>query len=113
MAFCHLVSRTDEIRCNNPAKNSAQNKKNILNLEVTVMKNDKITEKKIEDFDEIEPLIGEKAASKILVVSYDTLKKTFRYGGLINYVKYKKGVRYRPSDLQKFIDKHLVVVTTD
>jgi predicted site-specific integrase-resolvase len=69
--------------------------------------------KKVTKVNEIEPLIGERAASKILGVSYDTLKKTFRYGGLINFVKYKKGVRYRPADLQKFIDKHLVVVTTD
>ncbi len=73
----------------------------------------KITEKKIENVNEIEPLIRERAASKILCVSYDTLKKTFRYGGLINFVKYKKGIRYRPADLRKFIDKHLIVVTTD
>jgi predicted site-specific integrase-resolvase len=73
----------------------------------------KITEKTIENANEIESLLGERASAKVLGVSYDTLKKTFRYGGLINYVKYKKGVRYRPSDLRKFIDKHLVVVATD
>jgi predicted site-specific integrase-resolvase len=73
----------------------------------------KIIEKKVGNVSEIESLIGERAASKVLGVSYDTLKKTFRYGGLINYVKYKKGVRYRPSDLRKFIDEHLVVVATD
>jgi predicted site-specific integrase-resolvase len=73
----------------------------------------KNSQKNQQKANEIEPLIGERAASKILGVSYDTLKKTFRYGGLINFVKYKKGVRYRPADLQKFIDKHLVVVTTD
>ncbi len=69
--------------------------------------------KKVENVNEIEPLLGERAASKTLGVSYDTLKKTFRYGGLINYVKYKKGIRYRPVDLQKFIEKYLVVVMTD
>ncbi len=73
----------------------------------------KIIEKKVGNVSEIESLIGERAASKVLGVSYDTLKKTFRYGGLINYVKYKKGVRYRPSDVRKFIDEHLVVVATD
>jgi hypothetical protein len=73
----------------------------------------KITEKKVENVSEIEPLIGERAASKVLCVSYDTLKKTFRYGGLISYVKYKKGIRYRPSDLRKFINEHLIVVATD
>jgi predicted site-specific integrase-resolvase len=73
----------------------------------------KITEKKVEYVNEIEPLLGERAASKILGVSYDTLKKTFRYGGLINFVKYKKGIRYRPVDLQKFINEHLIVVTKD
>ncbi len=73
----------------------------------------KIIEKKVENVSEIEPLLKEKAVSKILGVSYDTLKKTFRYGGLINYVKYKKGVRYRPSDVRKFVEKYLVVVSTD
>jgi predicted site-specific integrase-resolvase len=73
----------------------------------------KIREKKVENVNEIESLLSERAAAKVLGVSYDTLKKTFRYGRLINFVKYKKGVRYRPADLQKFIDKHLVVVTTD
>ncbi len=70
-------------------------------------------EKKIENVNEIEFLIRERDACKILGVSYDTLKKTFRYGGLINYVKYKKGIRYRPIDLRNFIEKYLVVVTTD
>jgi predicted site-specific integrase-resolvase len=70
-------------------------------------------EKSQQNVNEIEPLLGERAAAKILGVSYDTLKKTFRYGHLINFVKYKKGIRYRPADLQKFIDKHLVVATTD
>ncbi len=69
----------------------------------------KITEKKIENVNEIEPLLGERSTSKILGVSYDTLKKTFRYGGLISFVKYKKGIRYRPSDIRSFIKKHLVV----
>ncbi len=73
----------------------------------------KIIEKKIENVNEIESLLGERAASKVLGVSYDTLKKTFRYGGLISYVKYKKGIRYRPEDLRKFINKYLVVVATD
>jgi predicted site-specific integrase-resolvase len=73
----------------------------------------KITEKKIENVSEIETLLKERDVSKILGVSYDTLKKTFRYGGLINYVKYKKGVRYRPADIRKFIEKYLVVVMTD
>jgi predicted site-specific integrase-resolvase len=73
----------------------------------------KNTEKEYEEFNEIEPLWRERETSKVLGVSYDTLKKTFRYGGLINYVKYKKGVRYRPSDVRKFIEKYLVVVMTD
>ncbi len=73
----------------------------------------KNTKKKIESVCEIEPLLGERAASRVLGVSYETLKKTFRYGGLINYVKYKKAVRYRPIDLQNFINDHLVVVITD
>ncbi len=73
----------------------------------------KIIENKVENVDEMESLLGERASAKVLGVSYDTLKKTFRYGGLISYVKYKKGIRYRPSDLRKFIDKHLVVVATD
>ncbi len=73
----------------------------------------KVTEKKYENVNEIEPLLGERAASRVLGVSYETLKKTFRYGGLINYVRYKKAIRYRPADLQKFINKHLVVAVTD
>ncbi len=77
------------------------------------MKENKIIEKKFENVNEIEFLLRERDAAKVLAVSYDTLKKTFRYGGLISYVKYKKGVRYRPSDLRKFIDNYLVVVTTN
>jgi predicted site-specific integrase-resolvase len=73
----------------------------------------KNTKKKIEDVCEIEPLVRERDAARLLGVSYETLKKTYRYGGLINYVKYKKAVRYRPIDLQKFVQKHLVVVVTD
>jgi predicted site-specific integrase-resolvase len=77
------------------------------------MKNIENTEKNFEEVNEIEPLLREREASKVLGVSYDTLRKTFRYGGLINYVKYKKGIRYRPCDVRKFIDRHLIVVMTD
>jgi predicted site-specific integrase-resolvase len=70
----------------------------------------KNTEKEFEEINEIEPLLRERAVSEILGVSYYTLRKTFRYGGLISYVKYKKGVRYRPSDVRKFIKEHLIVV---
>jgi predicted site-specific integrase-resolvase len=73
----------------------------------------KNTEKECEYVNEIEPLWRERETSKVLGVSYDTLKKTFRYGGLINYVKYKKGIRYRPCDVRKFIDQHLIVVMAD
>ncbi len=44
----------------------------------------KNTEKNQQNVNEIEPLIGERAVSKILDVSYNTLKKTFRYWNLLS-----------------------------
>jgi excisionase family DNA binding protein len=70
------------------------------------MKNEKI----IEDVDEITGLLGEKAAAKYLGISYENLKRSIRYRGLITYIKFRKGVRYRREDLDAYVLKHLVRV---
>lgn len=60
----------------------------------------------------IENLLNEVSASKILGISATTLRTGYRYKGLIPFVQLKnKSVRYRPSDLQKFVESHLVKAT--
>ncbi len=71
------------------------------------MKNEKI----IEDVDEITGLLGEKAAAKYLGISYENLKRSIRYRGLISYVKFRKGIRYKQADLDAYINKHRVSAT--
>ncbi len=75
--------------------------------EVKVMKNEKI----IENVDEITGLLREKAAAEYLGISYENLKRSVRYRGLISYVKFRKGIRYRKADLDAYINKHRVSAT--
>ncbi len=60
----------------------------------------------------IENLVNEVEASKVLGVSSTTLRIGYRYKGLIPFVRMKdKCIRYRPSDLQKFVESRLVKAT--
>ncbi len=57
----------------------------------------------------IENLINEVEASKVLGIASETLRIGYRYKGLIPFVRMKdKCIRYRPSDLQKFVESRLV-----
>jgi predicted site-specific integrase-resolvase len=57
----------------------------------------------------IENLVNEVEASKVLGISSTTLRIGYRYKGLIPFVQMKdKSIRYRPSDLQKFVESRLV-----
>ncbi len=57
----------------------------------------------------IENLVNEVEASKVLGISSTTLRIGYRYKGLIPFVRMKdKCIRYRPSDLQKFVESRLV-----
>ncbi len=77
------------------------------NIEVKIMKN----EKTIENADEVTGLLREKAAADYLGISYENLKRSIRYKGLISYVKFRKGVRYKQADLDAYINKHRVSAT--
>lgn len=68
-------------------------------------------EKTIENVNEVAGLLGEKAAANYLGISYENLKRSIRYKGLISYVKFRKGVRYRREDLDSYINKHRVSAT--
>ncbi len=60
----------------------------------------------------IENLINEVEASKMLGIASETLRIGYRYKGLIPFVRMKKNcIRYRPSDLREFIASRLVKVT--
>jgi predicted site-specific integrase-resolvase len=57
----------------------------------------------------IENLVNEVEASKVLGISSTTLRIGYRYKGLIPFVRMKdKCIRYRLSDLQKFVESRLV-----
>jgi hypothetical protein len=57
----------------------------------------------------IENLVNEVEASKVLGISSTTLRIGYRYKGLIPFVRMKdKCIRYRPSDLRKFVESRLV-----
>jgi predicted site-specific integrase-resolvase len=57
----------------------------------------------------IENLINEVEASKVLGIASETLRIGYRYKGLIPFVRMKdKCIRYRLSDLQKFVESRLV-----
>jgi predicted site-specific integrase-resolvase len=57
----------------------------------------------------IENLLNEVEASKVLGIASETLRIGYRYKGLIPFVRMKdKCIRYRPSDLQKFVESRLV-----
>ncbi len=57
----------------------------------------------------IENLVNEVEASKVLGISSTTLRIGYRYKGLIPFVRMKnKCIRYRPSDLKKFVQSRLV-----
>jgi predicted site-specific integrase-resolvase len=60
----------------------------------------------------IENLVNEVEASKVLGISSTTLRIGYRYKGLIPFVRMKdKCIRYRPSDLKKFVESRLVKAT--
>jgi excisionase family DNA binding protein len=73
------------------------------------------TSVKVERYDknsaEIDGLMSEKQASDYLGLSYENLKRSLRYNGLISYVKFRKSVRYRKADLDAYINKHCVSAT--
>jgi excisionase family DNA binding protein len=75
------------------------------------MKNIKIIEKSQENIDEITGLLSEKQSAKYLGISYENLKRSIRYKGLISFVKFRKGVRYKRADLDAYINKHRVSAT--
>ncbi len=54
-------------------------------------------------------LIRELQASKILGLSYPYLK-VLRRRGLISWVQVGRSVRYRMSDLQRYVERNLVEV---
>jgi hypothetical protein len=54
-------------------------------------------------------LIKEQRASEILGLSYPYLKK-IRGKGLISWVKVGTSIRYRMSDLEKYVQRNLVEV---
>jgi predicted site-specific integrase-resolvase len=59
-----------------------------------------------------ENLINEVEASKILGIASETLRIGYRYKGLVPYVRLKNNcIRYRPSDLRKFVENRLVKAT--
>jgi NADH/NAD ratio-sensing transcriptional regulator Rex len=53
-------------------------------------------------------LIKESAAARYLGISPTTLRKSLRYQGKINFVKWNTTVRYLLSDLDSFIRKNRV-----
>lgn len=60
----------------------------------------------------VENLLNESEAGKVLGISPTTLRTGYRYRGLIPFVQLKnKSIRYRPSDLQKFVESRLVKAT--
>jgi predicted site-specific integrase-resolvase len=60
----------------------------------------------------IENLLNESDASKVLGIASTTLRIGYRYKGLIPFVRMKdKCIRYRPSDLRKFVESRLVKAT--
>lgn len=73
------------------------------------------TSVKIEQYDkntvEIDGLMSELQAADYLGISYENLKRSLRYNGLITYVKFRKSVRYRKEDLDAYINKHRVSAT--
>jgi predicted site-specific integrase-resolvase len=73
------------------------------------------TSVKVERYDkssaEIDGLMSEKQAADFLGISYENLKRSLRYNGLISYVKFRKSVRYRQTDLDAYINKHRVSAT--
>jgi excisionase family DNA binding protein len=73
------------------------------------------TSVKVERYDkntvEIDGLMSEFQAADYLGISYENLKRSLRYNGLITYVKFRKSVRYRKADLDAYINKHRVSAT--
>ncbi|AEV38408.1 helix-turn-helix transcriptional regulator [Pseudovibrio ascidiaceicola] len=58
-------------------------------------------------------LITEAAAADYLGISIRTIQAWRVRGGGPNYVKLGKAVRYRPSDIQAWIEAHLTSSTSD
>jgi excisionase family DNA binding protein len=64
----------------------------------------KITEKKVENVNEIEPLLDEPTAASLLAVSYNHLRMWLRPQGKISFVRVgKNSIRYELADIKKFI----------
>ncbi len=60
----------------------------------------------------IENLLNESEAGKVLGIAATTLRIGYRYKGLIPFVRLKdKCIRYRQSDLQKFVKSRLIKAT--
>jgi excisionase family DNA binding protein len=65
----------------------------------------KITEKKIENVDEIKGLLTEKQSADYLNISYETLRKNLRPKKKISFVRISNSVRYKQSDLDAYVEK--------
>jgi hypothetical protein len=65
----------------------------------------KITEKKIENVNEIEFLISEPAAAAMLSVSYEKLRKKIRPQNKIAYLRIGNSIRYSVKDLKTYLLK--------
>ncbi len=65
----------------------------------------RITEKKIENVNEIESLIGERAAAAMLSISYEVLRKRLRPQRQIPYLRIGNSIRYSVKDLSSYLAK--------
>ncbi len=63
----------------------------------------KITEKKLENVDEMEFLISERAAAAVLSVSYEVLRKRLRPQRQIPYLRIGNSIRYSVKDLNSYL----------
>jgi uncharacterized protein (DUF2267 family) len=65
----------------------------------------KITEKKIENVNEIESLICERDAAAMLSVSFEVLRKRLRPQRKIPYLRIGNSIRYSVKDVNAFLKK--------
>lgn len=61
----------------------------------------------------MEKLIDEKQAEECYGLKRSSLQKWRCLGGGPNFIKIGRSVRYRPSDIEDFINDHLRISTSD
>ncbi len=61
----------------------------------------------------MEKLIDEKQVEKFYGLKQSSLQKWRCLGGGPNFIKIGRSVRYRPSDIESFINDHLRISTSD